>query len=219
MRVEAAKVFVAESHALIREGLCALLTARDDVELAGEIGGLAEIEGAVSAKCPDVVLMEAEMSLAKDTGVIHRILTASPGVKVLLVDDRNDRERLLRGLRAGACGYISTTADASVLVSAIKAVHKGDYFLYPPAVRTLIDEYFRMDVNASPDPYDQLSRREQTMLRSICRGDSNRQIAESLNISPGTAQRNRTRMMVKLNARSHAELLRFAIRRKVTTIE
>ncbi len=208
-----------DSRALVREGLCAVLAAFDDMEFVGETGSLAEVEGAVRMGCPDVVLMEVGVALAEDAGVIHRILTASNDVKVLLLGETDDRECLLRGLRAGACGYIPTKATASELVSAIRTVRRGDFFLYPSAARALVVEYLRVGRNVSPYLYDQLNRRQQAVLRLLSQGNNNGQIAESLNISLSTVQWNRARIMAKLGANNRTELLRFAIRKNLTAVE
>ena len=216
---QAVRVFVADSRALVREGLCALLAACDDVELAGETGSRAEVEDTVRTRCPDVVLMEADMALSGDTDVIHRILSASASVRVLLLGERDDRECLLRGLMTGACGYIPTRATASELVSAVRAVHRGDYFLYPSAARALVAEYLRIGVGASPDRYDQLSRRELAILKLVSQGDSSRQIAERLSIAPTTVRTHRAHIMAKLDAHNQTELVKFAIRKDLTTVE
>jgi two-component system response regulator NreC len=199
--------------------LCALLATCTDIELVGETGILAQIEDGVRAGHPDVVLLEAEMSPVADSGLVHRILAAGGDVKVLLLGERDDRECLLRGLMTGACGYIPTRATSSDLVAAIRTVRRGDYFPHPLAARALAAEYLRVGRRASPDPFLRLSRRQQVLVRLASQGDSNRQIAEKLSVSPRTVQRNRANVMARLDTRNQTELVRFAIRRNLTTIE
>lgn len=213
------RVFVADRRALVRESLCALLAACDDIELVGETSSLSDVENDVRTRCPDVVLMEVDMALASGAGLIHRILSATAGVRVLLLGERDDRERVLRGLQAGAYGYIPTRAAASELVTAIRAVRRGDYFLYPSAAKTVVAEYLRVGRNTSPDPYDQLSRRERAILQLISHGNTSRQIAESLSIAPRTVLAHRANIMAKLDAHNQTELLRVAIRKHLTTVE
>ena len=212
-----------ESRAIVREGLRALLAACDDIRVVGEADSLAQVEDDVRAGCPDVVLMDVDMTLAdmtraKHAGVIRRILSASPGVRVLLLGERDDSERVLRGLRSGACGYMSKRATSLELVTAIRAVRRGDYYLYPFAVRTVVAEYLRVGRHTSPDPYDRLSSRERAILRLISQGSSSRQIAENLSIAPNTVMAHRAHIMAKLDAHNQTELLRFAIRKNLATI-
>lgn len=213
------RVLVADSHTLIREGLCALLAGGDGIEFVGVTASFAEVAEAVRADRPDVVLMGIDMILEKGAGIISRILEADADTRVLLLGEREERESILRGLMAGARGFIPTRADSAELVSAVKVVQQGDCFLYPSAARILVDEYLRIGPNASPDPYDQLSCLERAILKLVCQGSSSRQIAEILNIAPSTAMSHRAHMMAKLDARNQTELLRFAIHKNLATIE
>ena len=221
MDVEArpARVFVADRRALVREGLSALLGARHDIEMVGGCGNLAEVETEVAASRPDVILVEMEMILAARPGAIRRILSAHLDARMLLLGEHADRRRVLSGLRGGASGYIPTRAAASELIAAIRAVRRGEGFLHHSVARMLVTEYLRAGEKMNSDPYDRLSNREKEILRLLVQGDTSREIAESLKIAPRAVTAHRARIMVKLDARNQAELVRFAIRRKLTTIE
>lgn len=204
------RVLVVDDHAMFREGIRSLLEGYEDVEIVGEAAQGREAIEKVRQLAPQVVLMDIAMPVMGGLEATRRIQKESPNTRVLVLTQYEDSEYILSLLRAGARGYISKTATASELVSAIRAVHKGESFLYPSAATTLIEEYL-MRVGGEKNEYERLTDREREILQLVAEGHTNREIAESLFISVKTVLRHRTNIMEKLDFHNRTELIKYAI--------
>jgi len=204
------RVLVVDDHAMFREGIRSLLEGYEDVEIVGEAAQGREAIEKVCQLAPQVVLMDIAMPVMGGLEATRRIQKESPNARVLVLTQYEDSEYILSLLRAGARGYISKTATASELVSAIRAVHKGESFLYPSAATTLIEEYL-MRVGGEKNEYERLTDREREILQLVAEGHTNREIAESLFISVKTVLRHRTNIMEKLDFHNRTELIKYAI--------
>ncbi|HEY82661.1 MAG TPA: response regulator transcription factor [Dehalococcoidia bacterium] len=204
------RVLVVDDHAMFREGIRALLKDCEDVEIVGEASEGRDAIDKVRRLAPQVVLMDIVMPIMGGLEATRRIRKKNPGVKVLVLTQYDDPEYVLSMLRAGARGYISKTAPASDLISAIRAVHRGESFLYPSAAMTLIQEYL-MQVAEEKNEYERLTDREREILQLVAEGHTNRQIADALFISVKTVLRHTTNMMQKLGLRNRTELIKYAM--------
>jgi len=204
------RVLVVDDHAMFREGIRALLEGYDDVEIVGEATEGREAIEKVCQLAPQVVLMDIAMPVMGGLEATRRIQKETPNARVLVLTQHEDSEYILSLLRAGAKGYISKTATASELVSAIRTVHKGESFLYPSAATTLIEEYLTR-VGGEKNEYERLTDREREILQLVAEGRTNREIADSLFISVKTVLRHRTNIMEKLGFHNRTELIKYAI--------
>ncbi len=214
------RVLVADEEALFREGVCALLKTYQNIEIVGEATNGKEAIEKVREQNPDVVLVNIAMPILDGAEVTHRIRKEKSDIKVLLLTQYEDRDRILSGLKAGANGYIPRRATASDLVSAILAVYQGGYFLYPSVAKTMVNDYLELLRHPrSSDPYGQLTHREKEVLKLVAEGHKSREIANLLHIEPKTAQGHRTNLMKKLDIHSGTELIKYAIRKHLITLE
>lgn len=204
------RVLVVDDHAIFREGIRALLEGREDIEIVGEATDGAEAIEKVRRLAPSVVLMDIAMPGMGGQEATRRIRKETPGVKVLVLTQHEDAEYILSMLKAGARGYISKTATASEVISAIRTVHNGESFLYPSATTTLIEEYL-MRAGAETNDYERLTDRERETLQLVAEGRANREIADRLFISVKTVLRHRTHIMEKLGFHNRTELIKYAI--------
>ena len=204
------RVLVVDDHAMFREGIRSLLQGYDDVEVVGEATQGREAIEKVRQLAPQVVLMDIAMPVMGGLEATRRIHKESPNTRVLALTQYEDSEYILSMLRAGARGYISKTATASELVSAIRAIYKGESFLYPSAATTLIEEYL-MRVGGEKNEYERLTDREREVLQLVAEGRTNREIADMLFISVKTVLRHRTDIMEKLGFHNRTELIKYAI--------
>ena len=147
----------------------------------------------------------------------RRIRKQSPKVKVIVLTQYDNKEYVLSAIKAGAAGYVPKRALGSELVSAVRAVNRGESFLYPSAAAALIDDYRRQAKTA--DPYDQLTPREREILKLIAEGHSSREIADTLFISLKTVYGHRTKIMQKLGLRNRTDLFKFAVRKGLLTLD
>ena len=204
------KVLVVDDHAMFRQGICALVGSYEDLEVVGEAENGREAIEKVREFSPEVVLMDIAMPIMGGLEATRRIQKEAPNTKVLVLTQYDDSEYVLSLVRAGARGYISKTATASELVSAIRAVNAGEFFLYPSAAKTLIEEYLRR-AGGEKDGYDRLTSREREMLQLVAEGHTNREIADTLVIGVKTVLRHRTNIMEKLGFHNRTELIKYAI--------
>jgi two-component system response regulator NreC len=214
------KVLVADEQNLFREGVCALLKMHKELEVVGEAGDGKETIEKVREKSPDVVLMNLAMPVLDGTEVTHQIHKLNSAIKVLLLTQYEDSDRVLGGLKAGANGCIPTRVTASDLISAILTVFRGECYLYPSVAKTMMDEYFQLIKQpASPDPYDRLTHREREVLKLTAEGLRSEEIGRVLDIAVKTVLMHRSSTMKKLSMRNQRELVKYAIRKRLINLE
>ncbi len=214
------RVLVADEHLLFCAGVCALLKAREDMEVVGEATNGKESIEMAREQAPDVVLVNIVMPIMDGAEVTYQIRKENSNIKVLLVSQYEDRDRVLSGLKAGANGYIPKRATASDLVSAILAVYRGGYYLYPSVAKTVVDDYFQhIRRPGRPDSYERLTYREKEVLKLVAEGRKSTEIANLLNMAVKTALGHRANIMRKLSIHNRTELVKCAIRKHLVNLD
>ena len=209
------RVLIADDHAILREGVRALLRLSDDVDVVGEAAdGQAAIE-ACRTLDPDVVLMDVNMPGLGGLEATLEIRRDCPRTKILVLTQYADREYVARFLKAGVSGYVLKKAAGAELAAAIRAVYRGGLVLDPEVAREAVAEPHGSPDQTAVDPYDSLTDREKQVLRLVAEGKANKEIAEVLGISVKTAMSHREHVMQKLDLHSRTDLIRFALRRGV----
>ena len=211
------KILVVDDHAIMRDGIRALLGIHDDMEIVGEASEGKEAIERVQELVPDVVVMDIAMPGMDGLEAARRIRKKNPKVKVLILTQHDNREYILSAIKAGATGYVPKRALGSELVSAIRAVHVGDSFLYPSVATALIEDY-RQQADGE-EPYDRLTAREREILKLIAEGHTSRQIADILFISSKTVLGHRTKIMEKLDLHNRTELIKYAMRKGLVSMD
>jgi two-component system response regulator NreC len=169
---------------------------------------------------PDVVVMDITMPALSGLEATRQIKKRFPEVKVLILTMHATEEYVFQILRAGASGYVVKQAAPAELISAIRAVCRGESFLSPAISRKVVEEYIRQaEAIEGKDSYDRLTDREREVLQLVAEGHSNQEIAGLLHISVKTVETHRTNLMAKLDIHSTAELTRYAIRKGVISPE
>jgi DNA-binding NarL/FixJ family response regulator len=205
-------VLVADDHTLVREGLCALLTADDGIEV------VAEADDGVDAlnKCreckPDIAVLDIAMPKLNGLLAARRIRSDFPEVKVLVLSMYSEEEYVTEALRAGASGFIMKDAAASELISALKTISRGERFLSPAVSWKLVKKYVVNGRHVEVKEKEKLSNREKEVLQLIAEGYTSSEIAGILKLSVKTVQAHRSRIMEKLDIHTIAGLTRHAIR-------
>ncbi len=209
------RLLLADDHAVLRAGLRVLLNARPDMEVVGEAADGAEtLERALALK-PDVVVMDITMGDMSGLAATRAIRSRLPETRVLVLTIHEDEEYLRQMLEAGATGYVLKRATDPELAVAIRAVHRGQMFIYPSFTRVLLPDRGRKTGrhNGERDSYNLLSDREKEVLRWVALGLTNRQIASRLFVSLKTIEKCRARLKDKLGLRGRAALVRYALRK------
>jgi DNA-binding NarL/FixJ family response regulator len=213
-------VLIADDHALIREGIKALLEGCGDIEVIGDAtDGREAIEKSRKLK-PDVVLMDIAMPGLGGLEATLEIRNACPQTKIIVLTQYDNKEYIYRFLKAGASGYVLKKATSTELISAIQAAKRGSSFLYPDVVPAVIEGYLQgKDKDIEEDAYESLTNREKQVLKLVAEGYKNNEIADMLYMSVKTVMGHRTHIMEKLNIHSRTELIKFAIRKGLIEIK
>jgi two-component system, NarL family, response regulator NreC len=203
------KILIADDHAIVRAGLRALIHAETEMELVGEASGGYETIELVEKNQPDVLVLDLSMPDLDGIAVTRSLKAKFPGLRILILTLHEDKALLKEAIKAGAAGYILKRAAESELVSAIRTILRGDLYVDPSLVRTLIGEPRRAAPN-SPAAKEALTPRETEILKLIVEGNTNRQIGEQLKISFRTVEGHRANIADKLGLHSRVELVRYA---------
>ncbi len=214
------RILLADDHSMVRHGIARAISDEPDMEVVGESAdGAAAVRDAERLQ-PDVVLMDIGMPGLGGIEATRQITGAMPGVRVLILTIYDRDDFLFRSLEAGASGYILKGAEIDDLFRAIRNVHAGDVFLYSRMATRLVRDYMkRLQGGEGQDDYAKLSAREREVLPLLADDRTNPEIGELLHISPYTVQTYRQRIMQKLNLHSRTELLRYALRKGIITVE
>jgi two-component system response regulator NreC len=208
------KIIVVDDHAVIRDGIRALVGLHDDLEMIGEASNGEEAIDKMEELVPDVVIMELALHGMDGIEAIRRIRKKNPRIKVLVLTQYDDKEYILSSIKAGADGYLPKVATSSELLSAIRAVHRGDSFLYPSATAALMSDYRQQE---KIDAFEYLTKREREILILTANGHSSREIAEILVSSLRTVQGHQHKIMEKLGIGNRADLIKYTIRKGITS--
>jgi two-component system, NarL family, response regulator NreC len=212
---DAIRVILADDHTLLRQGLRSLLQTEPDIEVIAEAADGAEAVRACQRLTPDVIVMDLSMPGVDGLEATRQIRSLDLPTRVLVLTMHNEEDYLLKVLEAGGAGYVLKQSADTELVHAIRAVERGEAFLYPSGVRMLLQKYLHSasKQESVPDPRPALSEREAEVLRLTAEGFSNHEIGGQLFISPKTVDTYRQRIMEKLGLHHRSELVRYALNR------
>lgn len=216
------RVLLAEDHTIVREGLKSLLAATQDLEVVGEVADGREAVDAVARVRPDVIVMDLNMPKLNGVDATREIREKPGAPKVVILSMYDGEEYVRPAIRAGASGYLLKGSGLSDLVSAIRAVHRGDAFFSPAVAKILLHDSRHEPEEkdkAVADPGDGLTRREREVLTLVGEGKSSPEIAKLLVLSVKTVEGHRGRIMEKLGVHNVAGLVRQAIRLGLVSAE
>jgi two-component system response regulator NreC len=210
--VDKIRLLVVDDHPVVRAGLRTLLGAQPDMEVVGEAeNGTTALEQSAQLQ-PDVVVMDITMEGMSGLVATRELKKRMPAIKVLVLTMHENEEYLRQMLEAGATGYVLKQAVDTELAVAIRAVHRGEVYLYSSFTRVLLGDLGQGEEAEDGRSYDHLSPREQEVLRLVALGYTNQQIADELFLSVKTVETYRARVMDKLNLKSRSALVRYALR-------
>jgi two-component system response regulator NreC len=205
----ATRVLIADDHAIVRAGLRALLRSEADLELVGEAAGGEDALHLAESLRPDILVLDLSMPDMDGIQVTKRIQANLPRVRVLILTVHDDEALVREAIRAGAAGYILKQAAEAELISAIRTIQKGDVYVPPKMLRTLLTEPQKASAS-SLKPEDLLTPRELDVLNRIVQGYTNRQVADELKLSVRTVEGYRANLTEKLGLHNRADLVRYA---------
>jgi DNA-binding NarL/FixJ family response regulator len=209
--MEKIKILLADDHTILREGIKVLLNREIDMEVVAEAEDGVQALEKVRQEKPDVVVMDISMPKISGLDATKEITETFPDTKVVILTMHDNEEYLVQALKSGAKGYVLKEAAATDLAEAIRAVIRGDAYLYPAVARKLVDDYVNR-VRTIRTAADSLTPREREVLKLVAEGHTNKEIADFLGISIKTVENHRTNLMRKLDLHDRTELARYAIK-------
>lgn len=206
------RILLVDDHAILREGLRALLERDPELIVAGEAGNGAEAVKMAAELQPDMVIMDLTMPVMSGIDATREITGKHPHIKVLALSMENNRTFVVEVLKSGASGYLLKETAFAELLEAVHAVGSGETFLPKKITTLLVREYLQCIPEEASPVYEKLSSREREILQLIADGSNTKEIAYKIDISIKTVENQRYSIMQKLQLFSIAELTKFAVR-------
>jgi DNA-binding NarL/FixJ family response regulator len=215
-QVKEIRILLADDHNVMRAGLKLLLEKQPGFKVVSEASdGYEAIENALASK-PDVVVLDIAMPKLSGIEAAQRISAQLPQSAIIVLSMHSDEGYVLRALKAGAKGYLLKDSAESDLIGAIKVISEGKAFFSPEISRVLAEDYVReINIRGVEDSYDLLTQREREVLQLLVEGQSNKDIANLLNLSLYTVETHRRNLQSKLNLHSFPELILYAVRKGI----
>jgi DNA-binding NarL/FixJ family response regulator len=204
------RIFLADDHEVIREGLRLLVNSQPDMEVVGEAADGREAAARVGELLPDVAVLDISMPELNGLQATERLKQHCPQVKILTLTRHADDGFVQQLLKAGADGYVLKQSASGVLLAAVRAVASGGTYLDPSVAGKIVGGFARSRAKPGDTPA-QLSDREREVLRLIAWGHSNKEIAAQLGISVKTVEAHKANAMQKLDMRGRTDIIRYAI--------
>ncbi len=210
------RILIADDHGIVRKGLRLQLEQNEQFQVVGEASDGREAVRLAEELAPQVVIMDIAMPNLNGIEATAQMIKRNPQLRVIILSMHSDESYLTRALSSGAKGYLlKETADLD-LYRAVQAVAQGKVFFSPAIANTLLEDYMRqLQQRGLQDSYDLLTDREKEVLQLLAEGKSNKEVATVLDLSTYTVETHRTRIMQKLNLHSSADIVLYAVRKKI----
>jgi NarL family two-component system response regulator LiaR len=211
------RVLIADDHAIVRKGICALLATEPGIEVVAEAEDGQEAVDQAQKVHPDVVLMDLVMPGTDGLEATRRITAMQPKARILVLTSFAGDDKVFPAIKAGALGYLLKDSRPEELVEAIQQVYQGESSLHPSIARKLLREL--AEPVAQGPSADTLTERELEVLRLIAQGHSNREISNQLTISEATVRTHVSNILSKLNLDSRTQAALYALREGLATLQ
>ena len=212
------RILVADDHGVVRKGLRFLLDRQSDMEVVGEASDGREVVRLCEKLNPNIVIMDVAMPQLNGIDAAAQIVKTNPSIRIIMLSMYADESYLVRALSAGAKGYLLKDSAEVDIVRAVQVVSQGRPFFSPQIAQSLLDDYVRtLQQRGLQDSYELLTDREREVLQLLAEGKSNKEVATILDLSTYTVETHRTNLMHKLNLHNTAEIVLYAVRKKVIT--
>lgn len=210
------RILLADDHAVLRAGIRLLLNSQPDFDVVGEAASGIEALTLARQTQPDLILLDLSMPSLGGLDALPTLRQQAPSARILILTMHDDPQYLRQALKSGAAGYVLKKAADVELLSAMRAVLRGEVYVHPSMTRSLLDDLIPKEESSDElDSWKGLSDREQEVLRLVALGHTSAEIASRLNLSTKTVETYRARGMEKLGLSNRASLVRFAFRNKL----
>jgi DNA-binding NarL/FixJ family response regulator len=205
------RIFLAEDHEMVREGIKALVNAQADMKVVGEAGDGLQAVASARELLPDVVVMDVSMPNMNGLEATERLKKDCPQVKVLALTRHADTGFMQQLFRAGAAGYLLKQSASTELIRAIRTIMEGNSYLDPTITGKVVSGFAGRHAGFVSERQSDLSEREEDVLKMVAWGYSNKEIAADLDISVKTVEAHKANSMKKLELRSRIDVVRYAL--------
>jgi DNA-binding NarL/FixJ family response regulator len=213
-------VFLADDHAVLREGLKLLLESQEDIKVIGDAADGRDAVKQTTKLHPDVVIMDISMPELNGIEATYQILEAYPSTRVIILSMHAASEHILRALKAGARGYLLKESAGKEIIQAVRTVYGGSRYLSLKISDDLIDNYMlKYRDDDLGNPLSRLSSREKEIMQLVAEGKSSVEIANIIFLSPKTVETYRSRLMQKLNVSDITGLIKIALKHGLIPLE
>ena len=211
------RILICDDHAVVREGLRALITTEPDMTIAGEAGDGETAVAAFRELRPDVTLLDMVMPRMDGVEALKAILSEFPSARVLILTSFSEDEMVFPAIKSGALGYLLKDSSPEELIRAIRSVNRGEASLHPSIARRLIQELSQP--SSLPPTQEPLTDREMEVLRLVAKGYSNEEIGDSLVVSERTARGHVSSILSKLHLANRTQAALYALREGIANLD
>ena len=212
----AVTVFIADDHAIVRDGLVAHLAAQPDIRVVGTASDGRDAVAQVLQLAPRVAILDISMPELDGIEAARQIAAERPDVQLIILSMHGGAQHIFHALEAGVRGYLLKESAGREIIDAIRVVQTGRRYLSPKVAEIVTEN---VGTRSGATPLESLSRREREILKLVADGHSSAEIGTKLHLSPKTVDSYRSRMMQKLHLSDLAGVIKFAIQHGLTTLE
>ncbi len=215
------RILLTDDHKLIREGIASMLSQTDDIEVVGSVGSGEEAINECREKTPDVVLMDIMMPGMTGIEATRWIKTTDPDIKVILLTQEISKEYVSAAIKSGVEGYLPKDLDKDTLIEALRTVAGGGRFFNDAIMKLVFEDFYQAEKAKTTRTRlpNELTNREYEVLTLVASGKSNKEVAEQLFISVKTVETHKTNILEKLGLKNTPELVKYAIKHKIISVE
>lgn len=212
-------ILLADDHTIIRDGLRSLLEANPEIKVIGDAANGIQVVSQAKELQPDVVIMDISMPELNGIDATRQILGSYPKICVIILSMLGTADHVFHALQAGARGFLLKESAGREVMEAVQAVYRGEMYFSKPITHTLITDYMQTRADPQADTLNSLSPRENEILCLVVDGKTSAEIGECLHLSPKTVESYRSRMMQKLGIADLTELIKFAIKHGIISLD
>ncbi len=212
-------VLLADDHTIVRDGLRALLEANPEIKVVGDAATGKQVVSEAKELHPDVIVMDISMPELNGIDATRQILELTPKVNVIILSMLGSADHVFHALQAGARGFLLKESAGREVMDAIQSVYAGEMYFSKPITHTLVNDYMQAHSDKQNGSLESLSIRENEILCLVVEGKTSAEIGKSLHLSPKTVESYRSRMMQKLGISDLPELIKFAIKHGIISLD